>query len=91
MKKRQLIQGDMKTKQDMSNMKAGGYLVTADFELPDGEKQMNTEQCEEICAAIQITTRFQMLTEKEAEQIIEICINAALRCGFLKEAQEEKQ
>lgn len=87
-KERKFIQGDMKTKKDMSNMAAGGYMVIADFEPPKGEKQMNVEQSKTLLAATQLTTRFQMLTEKEADQILEICENAAVRCGFFKEVTE---
>lgn len=89
-KERKFIQGDMKTKEDMSNMAAGGYMVIADFEPPEGEKQMRVDQAQTLIAATQLITRFQMLTEKEADRILEICENAAVRCGFFKEVTEEE-
>lgn len=83
-------QGDMKTKKDMSNMAAGGYMVIADFEPPEGDKQMNVERAQTFMAAAQIISRFQMLTEKETDQIMEVCTKAAVRCGFLVEVTEEE-
>lgn len=89
-KERKFIQGDIKTKKDMSNMAAGGHMVIADFEPPKGERQMRADQAQTLMAAAQIISRFQMLTEKEADQILEICENAAVRCGFFKGATEEE-
>lgn len=89
-KERIFKQGDMRTKKDMSNMAAGGYMVIADFEPPEGDKQMRTEQAQTLMAATQIISRFQMLTEKEADQILEVYDKAAVRCGLLVEVTEEE-
>lgn len=69
---------------------AGGHMVIADFEPPKGERQMRADQAQTLMAAAQIISRFQMLTEKETDQILEICENAAVRCGFFKGVTEEE-
>lgn len=82
MEKKRLVPGKIKTK---TNTDGGGYFIIADFNPPPGEKQMNVAQSAELMNATQLAIRYQMFTEKEADQIHEICVNAAVRCGFLKE------
>lgn len=68
-----------KVKKVLDNLRKGGYLVVADFVPPEGEKQMDVENIEDLVRGSMFVGRYQILTDREFKEVMSIFENACKR------------